>query len=196
MSRKLFSGESLEKALQEGTLTHSQLVLIGMVKPSEKSGYVGFAMSGCDEWIDLPTNMIEQADHIGQIPCRDHSYSVMKISLTEQSESEGKILLALLAQITRHPSFQLGGSCLSSGIQSQGTELPMPSFPTLMSSGDVRMKMGGRHGGFGGFNGFGPTLPSCGYKKCVCGCTPPGEPPIECYYYCCTWPSGLTNCPC
>lgn len=104
MNSKSFSGSDLEKALTEGTLTQAQTPLTGMVKPSEKSGHVSFTQAGCDTWVDLPTDMIERADHVGQHPCRDHSHPVMRVTLKEPKDPKGKILLALLAQAAPRPS--------------------------------------------------------------------------------------------
>lgn len=98
MNSKSFSGTDLERALAEGTLTQAQTPLTGMVKPSEKSGHVSFTQAGCDTWVDLPTDMIERADQVGQRPCRDHSHPIMRITLKEPKDPKGKILLALLTQ--------------------------------------------------------------------------------------------------
>lgn len=102
MESNSYSGESLEKALQEGVLTQSQVVLTGIVKPSEKSGYVGFSQIGCDELVDLPTSMIAQADHISQYRCGDHTHPIMRITLNEMDSLEGKVLLELLEKAMPH----------------------------------------------------------------------------------------------
>ena len=98
MSDESLSGADLEEALEEGTLTQAQTTLTGMVKQSEKGGHVSFSQAGCDTWVDLPTDMIERADHVGQRPCRDHSHPLMRITLDEPEDSTGKVLLALLSQ--------------------------------------------------------------------------------------------------
>jgi hypothetical protein len=51
---KSFSGATLEKALQEGTLNSARKSLTGMVKPSQKSGFISFSHSDCNAWVDLP----------------------------------------------------------------------------------------------------------------------------------------------
>ena len=104
MNSKSFSGMDLEQALKEGELTHPAASLTGMVKPSEKSGHVSFSQAGCETWIDLPTDMIERADQEGQRPCRDHSHPVVRITLKEPKDAQGKILLALLTQAAPSPS--------------------------------------------------------------------------------------------
>lgn len=115
MSDESFSGADLEEALEEGTLDQTQTPLTGMVKQSEKSGHVRFSQSGCDSWVDLPTDMIEHADHVGQRPCRDHSHPVMRITVKEPKDSTGKVLRALLSQ-----------SEVSSPMESSGASARLP----------------------------------------------------------------------
>ena len=103
MQEKTFTGASLEKALKNDALTRSEIELVGMVKSSEKVGHVSFTRSGCDTWVDLPNDMIEQAEHLGQNACKDHSHPVVKITLKEAKNPEAQILSALLAQPTPMP---------------------------------------------------------------------------------------------
>ena len=196
MNDKPFSGASLEKALKEDGLTQTPALLTGMVKSSEKSGHVSFSQSGCDMWVDLPTVMIENADHISQSSCRDHSHPVMRITLKEQKNAEGKFLLSLLAQAATNPSAEMpfGGSFR--GPQFQG-DMPPREFlvPDVPSRPEFGFGGVGTLGGFG-FGGFGGrrTLPRCRWEQVVCGSTPPGVPPILCWVYCCTWPNGSKGC--
>jgi hypothetical protein len=104
MKEKTFTGAELEKALINDELAKSGIELVGMVKSSEKTGYVNFTRSGCDTWVDLPTNMIEQAENLGQSGCKDHSHPVFKIILKESKNPEAQILSALLAQPMPTPS--------------------------------------------------------------------------------------------
>lgn len=98
MQAKTFTGAALEKALKDNSLTHSGVMLTGMVKASQKDGFISFTRSGCDSWVDLPTDMIEQAEQLGQNTCRDHSHTVMRITLKEPKDAEARIIAALLAQ--------------------------------------------------------------------------------------------------
>jgi len=97
MSGRKFSGKELAKALQTGEFEQSGLVLTGMVKPSEQPDHVGFARGGCDTWVDLPTTMIEQAEHVGFRPCEDHSHPVFRITLKESEDPQAKLLGQLLS---------------------------------------------------------------------------------------------------
>lgn len=50
-------------------------------------------------------------------------------------------------------------------------------------------------GGFpGDLWGWDSTLPSCSWELVVCGSSPPGIDPPECWIYCCRWPNGHHNC--
>jgi hypothetical protein len=98
MQDESFTGEALEKALVNDELSEPGLELLGMVKASDQKGHVSFTASGCDDWIDIPTKMIEQAERVGSSQCKDHSHPVFKLILKESKNSEAQILSALLAQ--------------------------------------------------------------------------------------------------
>jgi hypothetical protein len=64
-------GARPRKGVEEGALTQSRASLVGMIKPSDKSGHVSsrslVAMRGRSA-----SEMIESADIIGRRACRDH----------------------------------------------------------------------------------------------------------------------------
>lgn len=98
MTQETFTGASLEKALREGALDSSRTAtMVGMAKPSDEAGYISFTRSGCDNWIDLPVEMIQSAEKIGDAPCRDHSHPLVKITLEKPQDKRQQVLLALLA---------------------------------------------------------------------------------------------------
>src|SRR5438874_1394275 len=97
MPGQTFTGQALVDALRAGAFEHPGIVLTGMVKPSEQDDHVSFARGGCDSWVDLPTSMIEQAEHVGSRPCEDHSHPVFRITLRESDDPQAKILGRLLA---------------------------------------------------------------------------------------------------
>jgi hypothetical protein len=100
MPGKTFTGETLAQALEAGEFERPAaggVVLTGMVKPSEQPGHVAFARGGCDTWVDLPTSLIEQAEHVGVRPCDDHSHPVFRIMLRESDDPQAKLLGQLLA---------------------------------------------------------------------------------------------------
>lgn len=104
MQIKSFTGASLEQALKDDSLSQSGVTLIGMVKLSNKEGYICFTQSGCDSWVDIPVSIIEEAELIGRRACQGHFHAIMKITLKELKSPEGQILSALLAQLTQSDS--------------------------------------------------------------------------------------------
>jgi len=81
MPGQTFTGDALVEALRSGELDQpAGVVLTGMVKESEQPEHVAFARGGCDTWIDVPTSLIERAEHVGARPCEDHSHPVFRIT--------------------------------------------------------------------------------------------------------------------
>ncbi len=141
MAEKTYTGASLEKALKDDSLTKSGIVLVGMVKASELGGHIGFTRSGCQNWVDLPVEMIESAEHVGQNACKDHSHPVMKLTLKESKDPAAQILLALLAQSATAPV---------GPMPSQGGPGSFPQgYPGQGGGGYVSPYMSGRPDGGG-----------------------------------------------
>jgi len=209
MNEKSLSGAELEKAMREGGLNQATAVLTGMVKASEKNGHIGFSQSGCHAWVDLPTKMIEHAQHIGHRSCQDHSHPWVKITLKEPDDPEGRVLLSLLAHsMPEVMTYMADGGFADGGFMREGM-LQAGSVPGALP-GTVPAGDGVSIGAFpdapvlpatrssmGDF-GFGSTLPSCRYvrRRVVCGSALPGYPVPMCdvWVYCCTWPNGTTGC--
>jgi hypothetical protein len=103
MGEAYFDGVALEKALAEHKFNKSSTQLIGMVKSSEKPGCVSFTPAGCDSWVDVPSDMIAEAEHIGHQPCKDHSHPVFRLLLKEPTDPQAKVLMALLAARAPNP---------------------------------------------------------------------------------------------
>src|ERR1022692_3792901 len=97
MAEKIYTGSSLEQALKSGSLEKTSIEIGGMVRASEKANHIGFARGDCETWIDLPTDLIDQAEHLGQRSCKDHVHPVFKITLKEPKDPTAQILGSLLA---------------------------------------------------------------------------------------------------
>jgi len=82
-----FTGETLVQALKEGSLAQPKALLTGMVKQSDKEGYIAFTRSGCDEWVEIPVNMIQKADLLGHRRCEDHNHPLMQINIQEPTST-------------------------------------------------------------------------------------------------------------
>lgn len=66
-------GEFLER-LREDKLT-PPLVISGMVKPTAESKTFSFSVGGCNAWVELPVEAIENAAILGTLPCENQSAS-------------------------------------------------------------------------------------------------------------------------
>lgn len=91
-----YTGSSLEKALKSGTFERAAIELTGMVKASEKADHISFARGGCETWIDLPTDLIDEAEHLGQRSCKEHMHPVFKITFKEPKDAVAQIFGSLL----------------------------------------------------------------------------------------------------
>lgn len=98
MAGQTFTGESLLDALKSGEFESAPgPVVVGMVKESGKKGHIAFTAGGCETWVDLPTAMIEEAEHVGSRPCDDHAHPVFRIRLKESEDPQAKLLAAILS---------------------------------------------------------------------------------------------------
>lgn len=102
METKKYSGQELVKALQEGAFQRPTPEIVGMVKTSEKEDHIAVSLQGCENWLDIPTDMIDNAEQIGWQPCHDRGHPLMRIRLKGATTPEAKIFSALLEQA--HPT--------------------------------------------------------------------------------------------
>jgi hypothetical protein len=98
MEKKKLTAHELLTALHEDTLERPGFEIVGMVKKSEKPGYVAFTQKGCGAWADLPIELIRDAEEIGWSPCKDHAHTLMRIRLKEPTSPEAQLYFALLSQ--------------------------------------------------------------------------------------------------
>jgi hypothetical protein len=119
-SRAVFNGAGLEEALAHGSLDRPATQLIGMMKASAVSGHVSFAPAGCGSWVDIPSAMIAEAQHIGHQPCEDHSHPVFRILLNEPADPQAKALLQLIA--ARRPAAMPMPMSMPAGLTGFGGE--------------------------------------------------------------------------
>jgi hypothetical protein len=216
MAETAYTGSSLEQALKSGTLEKPAIELVGMVKASEKANHISFARGDCETWIDLPTNLIDHAEHVGQRSCRDHVHPVCKVTLKEPKDPTAQILSSLLA--TSMPSQPLTGTLPALGRRPSVTQAA-PEFrhsavprhpgvygnPMLGSSSSApnptaRMSRQYRQPGFPNFPGSGNVgawgewgcwdTTCCELWGTCCLPTPYGE---QCWT-CCIWEEPCERC--
>lgn len=133
------SGAELEQALRDDTLGRQaqRVTVTVMVKASGTDGQVSVTASGCREWIDIPSSMIDEALVIGTRPCAEHSHPLARITLTPPKTEEGQVLARLLAQLTSTqrlegpPPWLAGGMGAAARAIGPGGEAPGPRHPFL-----------------------------------------------------------------
>jgi len=118
------SGTKLLESLKDGDLT-SRDVYVGMVKVSKKDNHVAFTPGSCDEWIDVPAQLIADVEVIRHAPCREHSHPVVRLKL---SIDESNPVHAMVRHFFSSPA---------RGTQAHATTMPNEAFrnPTGYSLG-------------------------------------------------------------
>jgi hypothetical protein len=129
MQGQEFNGDALLQALQKGELTPQPaagITLVGMVKQSDKPGFVSFTPGGCDTWVDVPTNLIEKAIHLGET----HTHPLVRLTLKQPTDVEGQLLASLL--VASRKSFE-------------GALTKLPMMSKLSRGGLIRGRAGRGH---------------------------------------------------
>lgn len=134
MKGKTFSGEDLEKALLDDQIPQPGLELVGMVKPSEQKHHVRFTTGGCEQWVELPISLIEEAENVGHSRCKDHSHPLFRIRFKELKTLEARLFSSLLVQLLQ-------------GKQSPSSSAGVQGFPSPVLSPGPRRGPFGNHGG-------------------------------------------------
>ena len=102
MAKKKLSTKELVDLLKDPAKAESGLTLVGMVKLAEKSeDSVMFTPSDCDHWIQLPLSSVDEIEHIGNSPCKDHTHVVVRLALKAPTSPEGRLLQGLIRAITQ-----------------------------------------------------------------------------------------------
>jgi hypothetical protein len=204
MENRTFSGASLEEALQGDLFSHAEIVRIGMVKPSKTPGYISFTGGSCENWIEIPTSLIERAEQLGNRPCKDHSHPVFRLTLAMPDDPQAQLFAALLAQspdsstvnmmpqaqtpMGAMPQMQSGvpsAPQASGGYQTTtmlgGSGQPGASFQGPQSSARINTGgLGGLGGGLGAWGCWDSTCTTCTLWEYVCNGT-------ACWWICKLW---------
>jgi hypothetical protein len=93
------SGADLEEALKQGSLQSRHGSLVGMVDNSDKKNYIRFTATDCNEWLDMPVDMIETWVVEGHERCDDHSHPRVRLTLKEPEDAGQRPYFALLSQL-------------------------------------------------------------------------------------------------
>lgn len=114
------SGPALEDALARGSIDRPKPQLIGMVKASKGGGFISFAQSGCESWVDLPSSLVAEAHQIGHQFCEDHSHPLFRLVLSEPENPAAKALIGLLTARAPAPFMPMPPDANMGGIPSSG----------------------------------------------------------------------------
>lgn len=165
-----YTGALLEKALASNELSKSSFYLTGMVKSSQKPGYIAFTSAGCDSWVNIPVAIIEKAQKIGSQGCRDHSHPLMRLTIHQPSSEEGNLFYALLNQTQSNHSHE-------------SDDFSLPKDLTRYSAGESFYA--DHFFDDTNFTSFAPRQPICwgGNRPC--------RQHGKCEYKCCRTPFGI-----
>lgn len=107
---KFKSGEELLDALQGDKLSQDD-VYVGMVKESDKEKHVAFAPGSCEEWIDVPAELIGDVEVLRHVPCRDHSHPLVRLELTlEESNPLHEMVRQMFTSVVSRASVEIQSS--------------------------------------------------------------------------------------
>jgi hypothetical protein len=77
---KFDTGKELLDAIKGGELELKDLC-IGMVKASEKEDHIAFAPRSCNEWVDVPEELVGEVEVLKQVPCKGHTHPLVQFKL-------------------------------------------------------------------------------------------------------------------
>lgn len=99
ITSKTYTGEAFAKALEAGPLKTS-IARVGMVKRAEgNSKVVLFSESGCDGWIEVPIEMIDEVAHLASTTCEDHEHPLVEIRFKEPEDPAARVFADLARSV-------------------------------------------------------------------------------------------------
>ncbi|MGD8428077.1 MAG: hypothetical protein PVH63_10610 [Balneolaceae bacterium] len=94
------SGQDLAKALKDGTLQAHRTNLLGMVDQSKSKDHIRFTINNCDDWIEVPIDLIDSWELKGHRRCRDHDHPIVSLDLKAPTKSVEKMYFDLICQLS------------------------------------------------------------------------------------------------
>ena len=97
-SQSLTAAELFEGLYQDKLITAVPITIIGMVKKSEgKEKVIQFAPGGnCSNWVTIPLELIDDAEILKTVPCKDHTHPLVRLNLKTPTTPEAKIFSSIL----------------------------------------------------------------------------------------------------
>lgn len=72
------------------------LGFVGLIKPSGEGASLHYAHpSSCDRWVEVPLDMIESIEHLGQRTCGDHSHPLVRLNFVQPDSAPHATFLSL-----------------------------------------------------------------------------------------------------
>lgn len=71
-------------------------VMVGLLKPSGYAETVHFSLSGCTNWVAIPTDAIANFRPLALAPCGDHEHHVVRLFLKRPDSGHGGAFADLL----------------------------------------------------------------------------------------------------
>ncbi|MGW5865125.1 hypothetical protein ACWFRJ_23450 [Streptomyces sp. NPDC055239] len=158
-----FSGEEFLQALASDSVREKP-VIVGMVKKSEEAteSFQFAPGTTCQDWTTIPVSLIDQVELLRQVPCDEHTHSLVQLTLKESDSPEHTVLATLLSHYARAGAAPAPSPCGTSSAHAQ----PPPQGPQAQSQarphGPVPQGPGAR----------GPATPPLTW-----GVAPQGTPP-------------------
>jgi hypothetical protein len=151
MAENVFPGRELARALEAHEVPAPGLMLTGMVRATGQSDSIEFTNAGCNSWMTVPVDMVDQAEHLGYGTCRDHSHPVFRLTLKDLEDPMARVLASLLRNAQQQVansemSHMAAGMRTAESAYSEGAS----GFPATTGGGQaMRISVGGA-GGLGG----------------------------------------------
>jgi hypothetical protein len=100
MKNKTVTGRELEGALIEERMDPANVgFLVGLVKKGDNAGEVQLSQTGCNDWISVPTKMIQSSKTVGNASCGKTRYPVVLIELSPAKDPYAIVAYKLLSQL-------------------------------------------------------------------------------------------------
>ncbi|MFC8132166.1 hypothetical protein [Streptomyces sp. NPDC057302] len=132
-----FSGEEFLQALASDSVREKP-VIVGMVKQSEEAAdSVQFAPgTTCQDWTTIPVALIDRVELLRQVPCDEHTHSLVQLTLKESDSPEHAVLATLLGHYARMGAAAPSPSpCAASAHAQPAQRGPAPQGPVPSPQG-------------------------------------------------------------
>ena len=117
--RSLSATELFENLQQDKFEQAAAVTLVGMAKkPEGKEKAILFSLGAdCSNWVSVPLGLIEDAEVLRLVPCRDHSHPLIRLNLKVPETPEAQLFSSLLNAMQPGPEGPQGDATAFAGRQ-------------------------------------------------------------------------------